>query len=673
MIGLATRLYLAIGGAVVLVLAVSLFAYFALIEVQRQQTRVAEQSLPVTTEAMTLGELGASLAATTPRVLSVADQEERQVVTDQILSQTEAFATTLAQLRDGLGQGAENFSDLDGLGAVLGDQAAALLDEVDAALVGRAELQTLIRRAARAHAELLRRIDDARDDELFFLATGFRALDQLAPTPPEARLTDARLAAIEAVGTLLGEGNLMFGLTLHAATLNDADRMGPIIERYSAASASARRAIGRTTEPEAWDAPFTALEQIALGPAGVFSLRADALVSEGAAQRLVGETSATALSVAAGVKRVTALAQDDTADAVEVVRATVAGTRAQLFWLNALSVLGALVIGFFFVRRSFTQPLSVVTKSAARYHAGDFSDTAVDAVARRPDEIGTLAKAFMAMAREFRSRAEVLDRLVKDRTRELDDKNRTLEETLKRIQAELDMAREMQMSLLPSRFPRIEGLDVFGSMHAAREVGGDFFDTFELPDGRLCFAIADVADKGVPAALVMATCYARLRAFATDGAAPELVLARLNDELAEDNDSTMFVTALLGVVDPARREVTLLNAGHEPPCIIDTAGAVHCLALPANMAMGVLGGQQFEPHVLSFDDFKALFLYTDGITEAFDAYDAQFSLPRLEATLSAATDQTAQCICDGVVEAVLSHQGVRDQSDDLTCLALVRM
>ena len=231
------------------------------------------------------------------------------------------------------------------------------------------------------------------------------------------------------------------------------------------------------------------------------------------------------------------------------------------------------------------------------------------------------------------------------------------------------MAKRMQLSILPQRAPGRLQSSVFANMRAAREVGGDFYDFIELGDNRFGIAIADVSDKGVPAAFMMAVSYTKLRSLALRGLSPATVLELLNEDLSEDNDSAMFVTIFYGVIDLKKGTLTYVNAGHDKPVLIQSAGACAMLPSTDGIAVGVMGGYAYQEttHVLQPGD--TLFCYTDGITEAFNPNNEQFSLERLVSLIDTLGPIPPETLCMQVISAVRSHAAGAPQSDDITCIA----
>ena len=243
-----------------------------------------------------------------------------------------------------------------------------------------------------------------------------------------------------------------------------------------------------------------------------------------------------------------------------------------------------------------------------------------------------------------------------------------------RIEGELKVAAGIQLSLVPKTFPPFperSDIDIFALLEPAREVGGDFYDFFLLEDRYLCFAVADVSDKGVPAALFMASTRSFLRAFLRDDRHPARVLAKLNAELETDNDACMFVTVFCGVLDLQTGECSYANGGHNSPYIARAAtGAVEAVPRTAGVVLGIQTGVEFEEGVLTLRAGDRLFLYTDGVTEAVDRQEQQFGEERLIAVLARTTDESARKAAQEAREAVRGFAGDVDQFDDITVLVV---
>ena len=186
------------------------------------------------------------------------------------------------------------------------------------------------------------------------------------------------------------------------------------------------------------------------------------------------------------------------------------------------------------------------------------------------------------------------------------------------LQNELDVASKMQQSILPTRFPENPTYQAFGSMEPARNVGGDFFDIIRLEDGRIGIAIADVSDKGVPAALFMMSSSTVLRGAAIGTANPGEVLFEMNNSLYENNEAAMFVTVFYAVFDPANRQFTYANGGHNSPLIVNADGQATMLPLTGGIALAMMPDIEYGYNSVTLAPGDTVVLYTDGVTEAID-------------------------------------------------------
>ncbi len=240
------------------------------------------------------------------------------------------------------------------------------------------------------------------------------------------------------------------------------------------------------------------------------------------------------------------------------------------------------------------------------------------------------------------------------------------------LQNELDIASNMQQSLLPNQFPEGETFQVFGRMEPARNVGGDFFDILNRDHHRLGVVVADVSDKGVPAALFMMSSRTLIRAMSIGSAMPGEVLASVNELLLEDNDSTMFVTLFYAVYDPENGMFTYANGGHNPPLLVHPDGSSEELPLTGGIALGLVSDFKYVERTLRLMPGDALILYTDGVTEAMNEDLEEFGVPRLIKVFQVDPPSSAEDATGRVFEAVHDFAGEADQSDDITCLVLHR-
>ena len=237
------------------------------------------------------------------------------------------------------------------------------------------------------------------------------------------------------------------------------------------------------------------------------------------------------------------------------------------------------------------------------------------------------------------------------------------------IENELDVASKMQQSILPTEFPTTDEYEVFGSMTPAREVGGDFFDIFQLDNGRIGLAIADVSGKGVPAALFMMASRTLLKGSAIGLNDPGKVLKEVNDLLYDDNEAMMFVTMLYGVYDPETRILTYANGGHNLPIIVHDDGSSSVIPSTNGVALGILSGGEYEQNSITCAPGDTVVFYTDGVTEAIDNEEEEFGMERLQETFKWGPEDCREAVLS-ILDSVSDFAGDAPQFDDITCLAL---
>jgi sigma-B regulation protein RsbU (phosphoserine phosphatase) len=242
-----------------------------------------------------------------------------------------------------------------------------------------------------------------------------------------------------------------------------------------------------------------------------------------------------------------------------------------------------------------------------------------------------------------------------------------------RVDSELRIARGIQESMLPKTFPPFserKDVDIYASLVPAKEVGGDLYD-FNIRDEKLFFCIGDVAGKGVPASLVMAVTRSLFRIVSDHEDQPETIVMDINESLFEMNDSDMFVTLFVGVLDLATGLLRYCNAGHEEPLLIGKG--VGLLPSANNIPVGLMQGRSFEGQDAYIYPGTTIFLYTDGLTEAEDVTHAQYGKQRLTRTARqalASNKYDPETIVKVQTDALHSFVGNAEQSDDLTMLAI---
>lgn len=240
------------------------------------------------------------------------------------------------------------------------------------------------------------------------------------------------------------------------------------------------------------------------------------------------------------------------------------------------------------------------------------------------------------------------------------------------IENELNIARKIQMAMLPTRFPPFPdypNINAYGEVIPAKEVGGDLFD-FYIRENRLFFCVGDVSGKGVPASIVMAMTRSFFRSFTSYMDNPAKIVMQMNDSLSgEGNDQSMFVTLFLGVLNLTTGELHYCNAGHNSPLVIGHRSLVN-LDCKANLPLGVIGGFAYQEQAAKLEIGDTLFLYTDGLTEAENARHEQFGEERMGELLAAHGEQSPQELIETMHQAVAKFVGNAEQSDDLTLFAI---
>jgi len=236
----------------------------------------------------------------------------------------------------------------------------------------------------------------------------------------------------------------------------------------------------------------------------------------------------------------------------------------------------------------------------------------------------------------------------------------------------VQLARQIQQTFIPQSLPTREAWQFAARWRTARQVGGDFYDVIELPNNKLGIFIADVADKGMPAALFMALTRTLVRAAVNEMHSPVDIMRRVNDQLLPDTRQGMFVTAVYGVLDTESGDFTFVNAGHNPPFWVKGNGAVEKLTRTA-IALGVVEQPRMQERTISLAEGDTLLLYTDGLTEAFSPDGNLFGDERLMDALGAIQNHTADEILVLVEHRLNEFIESVPLGDDLTMLSIKRM
>ncbi len=316
-------------------------------------------------------------------------------------------------------------------------------------------------------------------------------------------------------------------------------------------------------------------------------------------------------------------------------------------------------------------PLRLLTEKTGKIAAADLSsgqeglllaDTAKGLPVERKDEVGKLALSFVNMARAL---SENIRKLVETTA------------VSQRMQGELSAARDIQMGILPppDSAPSGGSCAVAAFLQPAKEVGGDLYDFFTAPDGRQVVVIGDVSDKGVPAALFMSMTVTLVRYAIAEGLSCAEAMERINDRLAENNPSCMFVTLFIGLFDPATGVLEYASGAHCPPITVsaDSGTPVRKLSETSGPLVGAMTGMDYAPCRAVLERGEYCLLYTDGISEAMNEAKELFGEDGIEHLLDGLRGADVKEVLRKVMEAVEKHRGAASQSDDITMLCFKRL
>jgi sigma-B regulation protein RsbU (phosphoserine phosphatase) len=341
------------------------------------------------------------------------------------------------------------------------------------------------------------------------------------------------------------------------------------------------------------------------------------------------------------------------------MRGQLTGYGAVVAAAMALLLIGLIGFGTWSAKR-FVKPILELEDGVKQIAQGNLDKTLS---LQTGDEIEHLADSVNNMAAELKTHIADISHMTAEK---------------ERIATELSVARNIQEGMLPKTFPAFpdkQEFDIYASMHAAKEVGGDFYDFYLVDDDHLAVAIGDVSGKGVPAALFMVEARTVLQNnmfLLKKAEALGEIMARANDRLCQNNEEDMFVTVFMGLLDIRSGEFCYVNAGHNRPMLRQGASGFTSLPRADTCMIGMIEELEFPVRRLQLNQGDCLFLYTDGVTEAMDEEGRLFSEEKLITVLDAApADAEPQDILKAVSEEVKAHAGNAEQSDDVTMLGLV--
>lgn len=322
-----------------------------------------------------------------------------------------------------------------------------------------------------------------------------------------------------------------------------------------------------------------------------------------------------------------------------------------------ISIIGFLLfsVAILIITGRMTQPIRTLSKATLEIAGGNLH-TQLPAISST-DEVGQLSKSFGFMQDSLRKFIADLKKTTA---------------TKERIESELRIAREIQMGILPKifpPFPNYNEFDIFAMLEPAKEVGGDLYDFFFIDEHHFCFLIGDVSGKGVPAAFLMAVTKTLLKVVAEQKFTPSEILEKVNNDLAEDNESCMFVTLFLAILDIRTGDISYGSAGHNPPVLLTKDNASFLEPLNEPIA-GAMTGMTYSTRHMTLAPGDTLFLYTDGVTEAMNTKQELYSDERLRNFLHHTSHDQVSDIIKAVNLSVAEFAGEAEQSDDITMLAL---
>jgi len=315
----------------------------------------------------------------------------------------------------------------------------------------------------------------------------------------------------------------------------------------------------------------------------------------------------------------------------------------------ALGITGSIMLAM-----TITKPIGILAEGAKMIGAGRLEH---QIKVKSRNEIGQLAAIFNMMTVDLKKAQEAA---IKHN----------------RLERELEVAREIQMSLIPKAMERIPGFEVAAYYEPAKEVGGDYYDLIALPDGRFGIVMGDVSGKGVPAAFMMTMARSILHSEAPAMPDPATAMKRLNKVIYPDMKDGMFITVFYAMLAPASGEVNMSSAGHNDTYVIRTAGNIEKYN-PKGFAIGMDPGARFdkkiESQAVSMQNGDSLIVFTDGITEAMNAKNEEYADERLEKVCAQNAGKSAQETVEAIIKDVKAFVSGAAQSDDIAVLVIKKI
>ena len=336
----------------------------------------------------------------------------------------------------------------------------------------------------------------------------------------------------------------------------------------------------------------------------------------------------------------------------------------QTYIRNVLLVLlavtaAAIIEESLYLNRTLIQPIRKITGEASRFAGeGVTAGQKLTDEIRSGDEIGLLADSIDQMEEQIVSYVENLRQVTSEK---------------ERIGAELNIAKQIQTSMLPRVFPPFpekKEFEIYAAMTPAKEVGGDFYDFFLIDEDHLALVIADVSDKGIPAALFMAIAKTLIKNRLLAGESPSEALRRVNNQLCDGNEAEMFVTVWLAVIELSTGRGIAANAGHEHPAVCQRGGVFELAVYRHSLALAAMKDTKFKEHGFTLSPGDTVFVYTDGITEATDSHGTLYGTKRLLEALNGDPEAKPEALIRTLRESIDRFVGEAPQFDDMTVLCM---
>jgi sigma-B regulation protein RsbU (phosphoserine phosphatase) len=328
-------------------------------------------------------------------------------------------------------------------------------------------------------------------------------------------------------------------------------------------------------------------------------------------------------------------------------------SKVAIIGVTGFLALALLITG---LSRRITRPLRELTVSANDMASGNLEAELPEA--KSADEVGELTHSFLVMQDSIKNYIANLTETTAAK---------------ERIESELRIAHDIQMGILPKLFPAFPErpeFDIYASIEPAREVGGDLYDFFFVDENNFCFLVGDVSGKGVPAAFFMAVTKTLLKVVAERRLDPGEILAKVNNDLAGDNESCMFVTLFLAIMDINTGEVRYANAGHNPPLLLPGDRGAEWIPAHDELVAGIMENTVYSTRSMTMQSGDTLFIYTDGVTEAMNKEQQLYSEDRLEEAMNRCKEKTSEQLVSTIDKALKEFTGGAEQSDDITMLAM---